>query len=276
MFNQCPICYNETRVIYEDKGQNLCPSCFIINKFSEYFDESEHPRDEDGKFAPKGSSASKNITEKRVNYSKLANGSKDEVLKAYKADKQFANMADVTRIFTAGLSSDLNMYANKDINFNEFKRRAISEGVSLNSVTDEYIPLVKEDIDSGIIELKETLKEAKPQKMTLYRGLITKNKFKVNEAYKAEGILAFSTDKEKATSWSRVPTSKSGESVVIEYSGSIKALPTKNFTPYTGVSSEDEFITGDNLKVDNIEKVKLTHKNTGHVYNRYFVKMSPG
>lgn len=29
MFNQCPKCYNETTVVYEDKGQKLCPSCFI-------------------------------------------------------------------------------------------------------------------------------------------------------------------------------------------------------------------------------------------------------
>ena len=33
MFNQCPVCYNETTIVYEDKGQNLCPSCFIIDEF---------------------------------------------------------------------------------------------------------------------------------------------------------------------------------------------------------------------------------------------------
>ena len=33
MFSQCPKCYNETTVVYEDKGLKLCPSCFIIAEY---------------------------------------------------------------------------------------------------------------------------------------------------------------------------------------------------------------------------------------------------
>ncbi len=33
MFNQCPICYSETTLVYEMNGQNLCPSCFTIDEF---------------------------------------------------------------------------------------------------------------------------------------------------------------------------------------------------------------------------------------------------
>jgi len=29
MFNQCPICYNETVQVYEMGGQLVCPSCFM-------------------------------------------------------------------------------------------------------------------------------------------------------------------------------------------------------------------------------------------------------
>ena len=33
MFNQCPKCYNETTVVYEDKGLKLCPSYFIVAEY---------------------------------------------------------------------------------------------------------------------------------------------------------------------------------------------------------------------------------------------------
>lgn len=54
MFNQCPICYNETTIVYEERGQKLCPHCYILQEFAGDFDESLHPRDEQGQWTDAG------------------------------------------------------------------------------------------------------------------------------------------------------------------------------------------------------------------------------
>ena len=214
-----------------------------------------------------------NISRRNYYDKTIKTNSEERILKLYNSDKSFRNMSDTIRLFSVGLSKDLNAYINDEIDFNEFKRRALGEGVSLNSINNDLIPLIKEDINEGIHELKETINSSKPQKLTLYRGFTTNNKYKIDDKLKISGLSAFTTNKDNAISFSLAPTRKQGDSVIVEYSGNIKALNTKMFSPYKGASSENEFITNSNLKVNNIEKQRITHKNTGHEYDRYFIKM---